>query len=215
MWNSDASLPGDPAICGTAELTAAAASRGVPILVLEAVPGAVGLIYGKPLLIAATRESISLQLCPGLSAVCGAIDVVTEGPKKAQVEEGPRFVGVGYRITAEDVIFQYAGERPVHPAIGGITPAALPEIGRNTVKLSPTNCHPATVGWVNRDRTFIGGVADDIVPILIDVHLVTDEDAVRGDHSRRSSQPVNIRCRRVIVFFQWLFGVRVPSRRLP
>ncbi len=99
-------------------------------------------------------------------------------------------------------------------AISGITPAALPEVRRNIVKLSPTNCHPAAIGRVNRDGTFVRGVTDDVIAICVDVRLVANEDAMRRDHSRRGLEPVDVR-RRIVVFFQWLFGVRVPRRRLP
>src|SRR5207253_7157243 len=67
--NSDGSLPGDPAISGSAELAAAAASSRVPRLILEPVPRAASLIDGKPLLIASTREAVGLQLCPGLATI--------------------------------------------------------------------------------------------------------------------------------------------------
>ena len=96
--------------------------------------------------------------------------------------------------------------------VRGIPIAALPEVRRNTVKLSPTNRHPAAIGRVNRDRTFVSGVTDDVIAICIDVHLVADERTMWRDHSWRGLQPVDVR-RGVVVFFQWLFGVRVPRRR--
>lgn len=211
--NSDGSLPGHSAIGGPAELTTATAGRSVPGLVLETVSGAVRLINGKPLLIAATCESVSLQFCPGLAAVCRTIYVVTERLKKAKVKEGSGLVRVGDRIAAKNSRFQNPGKGPVDASVRSIPPAALPEVRRYIVKLSPTNRHPAAIGRVNRDRTFVSGVTDDVIAICVDVHLVADERTMWRDHSWRGLQPVDVRSRRVVVFFQWLFGVRVPRRR--
>src|SRR5438067_10796936 len=78
LWNSDASLPGDSGVSRPAKLTAAAAGRGIPILVLEAVARAVGFINGKPLFVSSAGKAIGLQLRPGLAAVGRAIYIVTE-----------------------------------------------------------------------------------------------------------------------------------------
>src|SRR6185437_5496660 len=68
--NNDWGLPGDPAVGRALELDAAAATiSSVARLVLEAVPRTAGLIDGKPLLVAPTREALGLKLCPGLTAV--------------------------------------------------------------------------------------------------------------------------------------------------
>ena len=101
----------------------------------------------------------------------------------------------------------------MHASVGRITPATLPEVGRYTVKLSPADCHPGAIGRVNRDRTFVRSVAKDVISILIHVCLVAEEAAKPRNHSRRGLDPVDVRSRRVIVFFQWLFGVWVPCRR--
>src|SRR5205085_8722403 len=91
LWNSDASLPGDSGVSRPAKLTAAAAGRGIPILVLEAVARAVGFINGKPLFVSSAGKAIGLQLRPGLAAICRTVDVVTERLKKAQIEESSCF----------------------------------------------------------------------------------------------------------------------------
>src|ERR1051326_3032846 len=64
------------------------------------------------------------------------------------------------------------------------------------------------------DRTLVSRVANDVIPICIDVHLVADENAMWRDHSRRSLQPIDIR-RRIIVLFQWPGSARVPQGRRP
>ena len=67
----------------------------------------------------------------------------------------------------------------MHTAIGGVTPAALPEVGRNVIKLPPGNGHFVAVGRINRDRALVGRVTYDIVAIGIDVHLIADEAGIR------------------------------------
>ena len=65
----------------------------------------------------------------------------------------------------------------MYASIGGITPPALPEIGCNIIELPPGNCHVVQVRRVNGYRTFVRSVAQDILAILIDVHLITREHA--------------------------------------
>src|SRR5206468_1871731 len=69
-WNNDWGLPGDPAVGRALELDAAAATvKSVARLILESVPRTAGLIDGEPFLVAATRQPVGLQFCPGLTAV--------------------------------------------------------------------------------------------------------------------------------------------------
>src|SRR5437899_10181678 len=57
-WNNDWDLPGDPAVGRALELDAVAATvSSVARLILKTVPRAAGLIDGKPLFVAATREA--------------------------------------------------------------------------------------------------------------------------------------------------------------
>ena len=58
--NTNRRLPGDPAVGGTLKFHAAAATvNAVVCLVLEAMPGAVGLIDGEPLLVASAPASLA------------------------------------------------------------------------------------------------------------------------------------------------------------
>src|ERR1700730_14945422 len=93
---------------------------------------------------------------------------------------------------------------PRQTCVGGITPAALPEVGGHAIELPPTDYHLVSVSRINRNRTLVRGVADYVVAISIDVHLVADEGPVRHNHPRPSFQPVNI-SRWIIVRFQLLF----------
>src|SRR4029077_19058797 len=83
------------------------------------------------------------------------------------------------------------------------------EVGRVGVKLSPAYGHSAGVGWIHCDRRLVRRVADYILVVRINVHLIADEAPIWGDHSRRSLQAVNI-ARRVIVFFERLVRVQLP-----
>src|SRR5205085_8436893 len=117
-------------------------------------------------------------------------------------------------VAPKNAVFQNTGEGPCYTCIGGVTPTALPKVGQHAVKLPPPDCHFAGVCRVNRDRTFVSCVTDDVIPICIDVNLVTDENAIRRDHSRRTLQPIDISWR-IVVFFQWPGGTRVPRGGLP
>ena len=122
---------------------------------------------------------------------------------KTEIEKIPDLVGFCYRVAAEDVVLQDTGEGPVYAGISGITPAALAEVGSHVIKLSPGDCHPTVVGWINRNHAFVGRVADDVVAILINVSLIANEAGIRRDHSRRGLNFARRR-RRVIVLLQRL-----------
>ena len=90
----------------------------------------------------------------------------------------PDLIGLCYRVAAENVVLQNSGEMPGQAGIGGIAPTALPEVGGDIIELPPGNCHLVRVRRVNRNRTFVSRVAEDIVSVCIDVDLVTDEPVV-------------------------------------
>src|SRR6266705_1773509 len=105
---------------------------------------------------------------------------------KAELEKLPDLIGVCHLVAAENAVFQNTRERPMRAAIGGITPAGLPEIGQYAVKLSPGDCHLVPVGRINGNRALVRRIADDVLAVLIDVDLETDERAELRGHSRRS-----------------------------
>ena len=98
---------------------------------------------------------------------------------KTEIEKLSDLIGFCYRVAAKDVVLQNAGERPVYAGISGITPAALPKVGGYVVKLPPGDCHPIPICWVNGNNTLVGRVTDDVVAILINISLITNEDAIR------------------------------------
>ena len=120
------------------------------------------------------------MLHPGLAAVCRAPQVVAKKGRvnvrlKTQVEKLSDLIGVCDRVTAKDVVFQNTGERPVHAAVGCVSPAGLPEVGGNVVELSPGDCHLAAVCGVNGNGALVRGVAEDVLPTCIDVYLNAGE----------------------------------------
>ena len=144
-----------------------------------------------------------------MAAVGRAPQIVTvkslcwPGGLEAEIEEVPHFVGFGYRVASENSVLENTGEGPVYAGIGGITPATLPKVGGYVVKLPPGDCHPVPICWVNGNNTLVGRVADDVVAILINISLITNEEPIRRDHSRRGLNFPRRR-RRVIVFFEML-----------
>ena len=97
---------------------------------------------------------------------------------EAEIKKLPHLIGLCYRIATEDVVLQDPGKRPVHTAIGSITPAALPEVGGNIIELPPDDCHLVSICWVNGNRTFVSSVAEYILAVLIDIRLITDEPVI-------------------------------------
>jgi len=215
---SDRALPRDAAVCGALQCrVGASAISGVVYLVLEAVPRAVCFVYRQPLFVAA-RASVGRLLGPCLPAVGRAPQVVTvkrlvwPGGLQTEIKKLPGLIGVCYGIAAEDVILQDTWKCPCNAGIGCITPAALPEVGSNVIKLPPGNGHFVAVGRVNRDRALVGCVTYDVVAIRIDVHLVADEAGIRRDHSPRGLH-FSRRRRRVVGCFQVPIQRRHPHRR--
>ena len=131
---------------------------------------------------------------------------------ETQVEKLPDLIGVCHRVAAENAVFQNTGECPVYAAIAGITPAALPEVGVNVIKLPPRDCHLVPVGRINGNHALVRRIADDVLAILIDVDLETHERAELRDHSRRSLYLPWWR-RRIIVKFQRLVPWRLARGR--
>ena len=123
-------------------------------LVLEAVPRPAGLINGEPRLVAASA-SVGRLLRPGLTAIGRAPQVVTikrlcwPGGLKAEIEESACLIGLCYRVAAENVVLQDPGKGPCDAGVGRVTPATLPKVGRNVVKLPPGYCHLVAVCGVN------------------------------------------------------------------
>ena len=145
---------------------------------------AVGLIDGEPLLVAAAGAAIGLQARPGLAEVERAIDVIAKTLEQAEIEKISRFVGMQYRVAAEDTGFQHAREGPGRATVGGEAPATLTEVRANVVELAPTDRHLVQVERVNRYRWLVRGVVEDIHALCIDVHLNAGERRELRDHAR-------------------------------
>src|SRR5262249_42704051 len=121
---------------------------------------------------------------------------------KTQVEKLPDLIGVCHRVAAEDVILQNTGEGPARAAIGCESPAGLSEVGSDAVELPPGDCHLAPVCGVNGNRALVCGVAEDVVPIRIDVYLKARKRIELRDHSRRGLY-LSRGSRGIIVRFKW------------
>src|SRR5262245_33499206 len=126
---------------------------------------------------------------PRLSASNRAPYVVTKRLEKAEIEEAPCLIRVHHGVAAKHIVFQYTRKCPRGTAIRGKSPAALAEVGRYAVELSPADCHLVAVRWVDGYRRLIRSVANDVVALRVDVDLETHERAIRRDHPRRTLQP--------------------------
>jgi len=97
----------------------------------------------------------------------------------------------------------------MYASVCRVTPATLPEVGVNAVKLPPANYHLVAIGRINRDGGLIRCVAQYVVAASIDVHLKAGEESELRDLSRRSFYLARWR-RRHVVFFEG-FVQRQPS----
>ena len=152
-----------------------------------------------------------------MATVRGAPQVITEKRLlhvrlQAEIEELPDLVGLCHRVTAEHVILQNTRERPMNAGIGRVTPPTLSKVRGNIVELSPGDCHLVAICGINRNRTLVRSITNDVLAILINVDLVTTEHAELRDHSWRSLHFLR-GSRRVIVFLQWLAKRRHTDRR--
>ncbi|PYL67692.1 MAG: hypothetical protein DMF28_08555 [Verrucomicrobia bacterium] len=217
IGNVNWTLPGDAAVGGALEFHAtAAAVNAVVGLVLETMARAVSLINGEPFLVAAAGAFVGLQFRPGLTTVCRAPKIVAKKGEsvrsKTEVEEITHLIGVRHWVTTKNIVLQNARKRPRYAAIGGITPAALPEVGVNVIELPPGDRHFVAVCRVNGDRALVRGVPEDVLSVGVDVCLVTSEQAELRNHARRRLN-FSRRSRRVIVFFQRLIPGRLVCGR--
>ena len=100
----------------------------------------------------------------------------------------------------------------MHAAIGCVSPAGLPEVGCHTVELPPGDCHLAQVRRVNGNGALVCGVAEDVVPIRINVYLKARKRAELRDHSRRGLY-LSRRRWRIVVRFKRFISRRLERRR--
>ena len=107
------------------------------------------------------------------------------------------------RVAAKDVVLQNAGESPRSPAITGVGPARLSEIGSNTVKLAPADSHAVVIGGIHANGRFVCGIISNVVAVGIDIDLVTGEGSELRDHSSAGFAPENVD-RRILHFLMRL-----------
>src|SRR6266513_917395 len=176
----------------------------------------VRFIYGELFLVASMSWS---DLSPRLAAIGGVPNIVAKKRlidvrSETKIEKFPGLIAVRHRIAAKQTRFQNTGELPGHAAIGGITPAGLPEVGLNAVKLPPADHHLVVICRINRNRGLVCSIAEDVVTICVDVCLKAGEQAELRSHSGRSLY-FSRRSRRIIIFFQRLIqGQLVNGRQL-
>jgi len=145
------------------------------------VTGAVGVVDREPLLVPACGRS---EICESVATIERAPHIIEKRLEKAEIEKTAGIIATQDRVAAEDVVFENAGERPGHTPIGGVSIAALPEVGSNAVELSPTDHDPVVICWVDRDGTLISRVAHNVLAVAVNINLSTRERTFLRDHSR-------------------------------
>ena len=155
-------------------------------------------------------------LPPRLAAVCRAPQIITKkrlllGRLEAEIEKISHLIRLCHWIAAKDVILENTGKRPVYAGIRGITPTSLSEVGVDAIELPPGNYHLTAIRRINRDGRLVRCIAQDVVAVSIDVHLMACEDTELRNHPRRSLY-FSRRRRRHVVLFQRLVQ-RQPAQR--
>ena len=153
VGNVDWIHPGDPAVGGPAELSAAVI---IPVVLQN--------WYWNPCPVPLVLSMVNHCLSPPVAGPRRVQDwppferaphVVKECLQKAEIEKTPCVIGVQHRVAAEDVVFQNAGERPGRAAIGCVSIAGLPEVGVTLLNcLQPIAILLRSVGSTAMDGSF-------------------------------------------------------------
>jgi len=146
-------------------------------------------INGKPLFIAPKGGT---EIRPGLAADQRAPHIYKKGLQQTEVKKMTGIICAQDRVAAKDVVFQDAGEGPRGPAIIGVCPARLLEIGSNTVKLPPSDRHAVVIGGIHANGGFVRSIISDVIAVGIDVDLAAGEGSELRDHWSGGFAPVNV-----------------------
>src|SRR6185437_15490302 len=130
--------------------------------------------------------------------------IYKKGLQQTEVKKMTGIICAQDRVAAKDVVFQDAGEGPRGPAIIGVCPARLSEIGSNTVELPPSDRHAVVIGGIHANGGFVRSIISDVIAVGIDVDLVAGEGSELRDHWSGGFAPVNVH--RWILQFLMRFG---------
>src|SRR5262249_19721772 len=100
----------------------------------------------------------------------------------------------------------------VHAGVGGIAPAALPEVRVNIIELPPSDHHFVAIRRIDSNRRLVRSVAKNIISVRINVCLETGEHAKLRNHAWRSLHFPRRR-RWHVVFFERLLEWRLVDGR--
>ncbi len=82
-------------------------------------------------------------------------------------------IGVQNRIAAKNVVLENASRNPRPAAIDRMRESSLPKIRRNAIELPPTDTHFISVRRIDANGRLICGVANNVIPVRINVDLIT------------------------------------------
>jgi len=82
-------------------------------------------------------------------------------------------IGVQDRIAAKNVVLENASRKPRPPAIGRMRESSLAKIRCDAIELPPTDTHFVSVRRIDANGRLICGVANNVIPVRINVDLIT------------------------------------------
>ena len=94
-------------------------------------------------------------------------------------------IGIQDRIAAKNVVLENAGGNPRPAAICRMRESGLAKIRRDTIELPPTNAHFVSVRRIDANGRLICSVANNVIPVRINVDLITRVRTKLRDQSWR------------------------------
>ncbi len=197
------------------EPVGAAAVGIVPGLIDVAAPLALSGVDREPLLVAAVGVDVGR---PGGEVVERAVDGGRIVGRVVQARVENRSIGRRneHRIGTEDAGAEDALRLPTAAAVERHVDAGLAEVAGDRIELPPADRDPSAVEPRHRERRLVGGIADDVETVSVDIHLHAHEGTEEGPSGGRfGRRKVRFRDRRLADVFMGhalLRGERGPRR---
>ena len=94
-------------------------------------------------------------------------------------------IGVQDRIAAKNVVLENASRKPRPSATGCMRESSLAKIRCDAVELPPTDAHFVSIRRIDANGRLIGGIANNIIAVRINVDLITRVGTELRDQSGR------------------------------
>src|SRR5437762_7255888 len=83
-------------------------------------------------------------------------------------------------VAPENIVLEDVRKCPRRATVTGKSPASLAKVRVHAVELPPSDRHLVMVGGIDCDRGFVCRIAGNILAVVIDVDLITDESPLPG-----------------------------------